>query len=195
MSAAPLADAWADRTARWWAERYTSGLDPAVADDRRAELESDLFEHRWAADAAPAQQWDVLGRVLWGIPADLSWRRAALASMRRRDTGAPSMTLRTTTTVVLVGLGLFELWAGIGVIGGGGLLYATPLLVGAVLVAVGLVKRDTAPGWATACFIIAALIPAVTLFWMAAIFLPVAIVVIALVAASTRRPAQPSPAA
>lgn len=187
--------AWGDRAARWWAARYTRAVDDTVAGCRRDELESDLYEHRRWAGSTPAQQWDVLGRVLWGIPADLSWRRAALASTRRRDTGAPSMTLRTITTVVLVGLGLFELWAGIGVIGGGGLAYATPLLVGAVLVAVGLAKRDTAPGWAAGCFIVAALIPAATLFWMAAIFLPVAIVVIALVVASTRRPARPAPAA
>lgn len=103
------------------------------------------------------------------------------------------MTLRTTTTIVLVGLGLFELWAALGVLGGGGFRYATPLLLGAVLVLVGLLTRDTAPGWATACFIVAALIPTATLYWMAAIFLPVAIVVIALVAASARP--RPSPAA
>ena len=183
---------WADRTARRWVTCYTRALDADTADRRRAELESDLYEHRGSTGSGPAQQWDVLGRVLWGIPADLSWRRAALASTRRRDTGAPAMTLRTTTTLVLVLLALFELWAGIGVIGGGGVAYATPLLVGAVLITVGLVKRDTAPGWATACFIVAALIPAVTLFWMAVIFLPMAAVVITLVVASSRP--RPSPA-
>lgn len=188
---------WADQAARRWVGHYTRAVDDAVASCRRDELESDLYEHRQFAGSAPAQQWDVLGRVLWGIPADLSWRRAALASTRRHDTGAVPMILRRTTTVVLVALAAFEVLAGISVVtaDGAGWSYAIPQFVAAGLIAVGLVQRDTAPQRAAALFIIAALVPVATFYWMAPIFVPVAVLVIALVLASARRTPTVSPAA
>ena len=187
---------WADRAARRWAARYTSDLDPETAHRRRAELESDLFEHRWCAGPGPAQQWDVLGRVLWGIPADLSWRRAALASMRRRDTGATPVILRRTTTIVLVALAAFELAAGISVVtaDGAGWRYAVPLLLGAALIAVGFSQRDRSPASAAALFVVAALVPAATFYWMAPVFVPVVILVAVLVVVAARRTPRPSPA-
>lgn len=65
-----------ERLARWWVDRYTRGLAPDVRAQRRAELASDLWEHRAAAGDRFATQLAMLSRCLRGIPADLSWRRS-----------------------------------------------------------------------------------------------------------------------
>ena len=189
--------AWGDQAARWWVGHYTQAVDDAVAGRRRDELESDLYDHRRFAGSTPAQQWDVLGRVLWGIPADLSWRRAALASTRRHDTGAVPVILRRTTTIVLVALAAFEVLAGISVVtaDGAGWSYAIPQFVAAGLIAVGLAQRDSAPQRAAALFIVATLVPVVSFYWMAPIFVPVAVLIIALALASARRTPTVSPTA
>lgn len=187
---------WADQAARWWVGRYTRAVDDTVAGFRRDELESDLYEHRQFAGSGPAQQWDVLGRVLWGIPADLSWRRAALASTRRHDTGAVPVILRRTTTIVLVALAAFELAAGISVVtaDGAGWRYAVPLLLAAGLIAVGFAQRDRSPTLSAALFVVAALVPAATFYWMAPVFVPVVVLVAVLAITSARRTLRPSPA-
>ncbi len=139
---------WADRLARRWAHWYTRDLGPDEAARRRAEIASDLHEHAAAIGRGRAQQRNVLGRVLWGIPADLSWRRAARASSdRRRETGAP-MKLQRVITGVGVGLVLFLVWAAAGSLNadGAGLRYAGPMLVAAALAGIGLAQRDRAPG-------------------------------------------------
>ena len=71
-----------DRLARWWVERYTRGLDPAVRDARRAELASDLWEHRVAAGDGLATELSIVSRCLRGVAADLGWRRAARRGRR-----------------------------------------------------------------------------------------------------------------
>lgn len=68
-----------ERLARWWVDRYTRGLADDARDARRAELTSDLWEHRSAYGAAGATQLAIVSRCVRGIPADLSWRR-----LRRR---------------------------------------------------------------------------------------------------------------
>ncbi len=60
---------------RGWVRVYTSGLPAGLRAERRAELDSDLYDH--AQDAArsgePFAASAVL-RCLFGIPADLAWR-------------------------------------------------------------------------------------------------------------------------
>lgn len=63
-----------ERLALWWVERYTRGLTEGARGDRRAELVSDLWEHRAVHGAARATQLAVLSRCIRGVPADLSWR-------------------------------------------------------------------------------------------------------------------------
>ena len=69
----------------WW---YTRRLPFEVAAQRRDELLSDLWEH--AADAARTgqgdvgHQFDVIGRMVVGVPADLSWRRRVRGCHRPR---------------------------------------------------------------------------------------------------------------
>lgn len=64
---------------RVWTRAYTAGLDPSVRESRRAEIDSDLWEHarvaREAAAAAPRSvAGQMLARCLLGMAADLTWR-------------------------------------------------------------------------------------------------------------------------
>lgn len=79
----------ADRTVLAWARWYTRELPDGVGDDRLAELESDLFEHRRAADGAPGVGRAILWRAIRGVPADVAWRSSRL---RRAAIGAPRWT-------------------------------------------------------------------------------------------------------
>jgi hypothetical protein len=71
-----------ERLALWWVERYTRGLEPATRDERRAEVASDVWEHRAEVGTTRAVQLQILGRCLRGAPADLSWRRSRLRRSR-----------------------------------------------------------------------------------------------------------------
>ena len=67
-----------------WARCYTRRVPPELARQRRDELLSDLWEHAADGDGEGqgrvAHQLDVIGRMLAGVPADLSWRRGVLRS-------------------------------------------------------------------------------------------------------------------
>jgi hypothetical protein len=82
------------RVAEGWVACYTRGLPGEVRDARRAELRSDLFEHRQHASANGhgRLRWSVQvgGRVVRGMADDLWWRFAQQAARRpaaerRRD--------------------------------------------------------------------------------------------------------------
>lgn len=85
------------------------------------------------------------------------------------------MTLQKATFVAFVIYALFELWAGVGIIGGGYWAWGLPLLAGSGLMVLGLRQRDDAPRRSTILLIVGAAIPVVNLYWMAVIFLPVAL--------------------
>jgi hypothetical protein len=76
------------RVAEGWVAWYTRGLPGEVHDARRAELRSDLFEHRRHATAGGhgRLRWSlqVGGRVVRGMPDDLWWRFAQQAASRPR---------------------------------------------------------------------------------------------------------------
>jgi hypothetical protein len=69
------------RLVRRWIRLYTRGLPPDAAERRRAELESDLWEHLHDDGEAHASRM-VLGRCVRGIPADLWWRVRTLVAAR-----------------------------------------------------------------------------------------------------------------
>jgi hypothetical protein len=72
----------AERLALCWVRLYTLGLRPEARADRRAEIASDLWEHRHdaAATGAPGLAAAVLGRVLAGMPSDVLWSVEARGS-------------------------------------------------------------------------------------------------------------------
>lgn len=65
-----------ERLALWWVDRYTRGLPAGTREDRRAELASDVWEHRADGGEGLATQLAIACRCLRGVPADLSWRRS-----------------------------------------------------------------------------------------------------------------------
>lgn len=71
-----------ERLALWWVDRYTRGLAEDVRAERRAEIASDVWEHRAAVGSAPAVELAIASRCLRGVPADLSWRRARARGRR-----------------------------------------------------------------------------------------------------------------
>jgi TonB family protein len=80
----------AEAAVRLWTRVYTSGLPPATAHARRAEVESDLWEsaHDSDPDIRSHRFLQIAARLLIGIPDDLGWRleqeEAMTGSFRRR---------------------------------------------------------------------------------------------------------------
>lgn len=64
----------ASALARSWAALYTRGISPAAREERVAELESDLWEHRAARGGGLGTEAAILSRCLRGVPADIAWR-------------------------------------------------------------------------------------------------------------------------
>lgn len=85
MTAAP--GATTARAVLLWCDLYTHGLPAHVAAERRAELESDLHEHRacWSGRHPSALRRDLVVRAALGVPADLTWR-----TQQRRAVRSPS---------------------------------------------------------------------------------------------------------
>jgi hypothetical protein len=167
-----------ERLALWWVERYTRGLDASVREERRAELASDLWEHRAAEGATRATQLAIASRCLRGAPADLSWRRSRARRRRARPgrtqvvrglgwavAGAAYAVLvaqHAWLATALVGLELYggdwqpgdvELWSRIGAamllaLVGGALLLRPAPRTGAGLVAAGSLGTAAAMWWA-----------------------------------------------
>jgi hypothetical protein len=127
---------------RSWTTFYTAGLNENQRGIRLAEIESDLWEHQsWArAEDEPAVDtgFEILSRLLLGIPADLAWRHDATVSglAPTSKTGARSMMNRlfaaiATVLTIVVGVVI----AGItGLRGDGGEFALLPVAVGLVLI-------------------------------------------------------------
>jgi hypothetical protein len=186
-----------DATARAWTAVYTRGLPDDVAARRRDEIASDLFEHADELGPSTGQQLAVVGRVLWGIPADLSWRREARASRPRRVPSGEPMKLNRAVQVLAMVVCAFCAYAGFMMLGfgGAGVPFTIPLLVGAVLIVIGLLQRAKAPRRSTVLLILGTASPMVAFYWMAALFVPLWIVVSILIVVSEPRRKHPQVAA
>ena len=92
------------RLVRWWARRYTAGLDQTTGAFRRAEIDSDLVEHDrfrresgWPASRIGRER---VRRALAGVPADIGWRHDRLSV--RAHHGLTSIMLPITTVAQLL---------------------------------------------------------------------------------------------
>lgn len=111
----------ADSFARWWALRYTASLQEDVAQRRRGEIRSDVWEHRaWAEQSGipPALlAVSILRRVVAGMAADMRWQRAqrARAGGRAAATGGDGSwwIRRHSWQALAFGLGAMKLVAGV----------------------------------------------------------------------------------
>lgn len=97
---------------RRWVDLYTRGMPPLVRSARRDEVNDDLWCHSEEAaesgSSANALGSEMLLRLLFGMPADISWRFAhgMNAEKPRLDSG-PSMSTRVLGTLaVLAGTSL-----------------------------------------------------------------------------------------
>ena len=100
-----------DSLIRHWVDLYTRGTPPSVRSARRDEVDDDLWcHHQEAAEvgrSAGALATEMLLRLLFGMPADLSWRLAygSKAEAPRLDR-SPSMSARVLGTLaILAGVG------------------------------------------------------------------------------------------
>jgi hypothetical protein len=115
----------ADRAAAlvaWWVATYTRHLPAEVAQRRRAEVASDLWEQRTDGDAAgtpaAAVALSILRRMATGIPADLHWRHQQLAVAQGRRLQPtrghlPQLLARNWWLVLAALLGMFEVVVGV----------------------------------------------------------------------------------
>ena len=191
---------------RGWVWLYTRRLDPVAAERRHAEIASDLHEH--TAEAARADVTghrlgaEILGRVLVGVPADLSWRRATRQPQPRLIPGGTPMSMSASTTnralTVLGALTIVYVWF---LFIGGFFLWtdnedeisaASKVLWGAIpaistiAMAAGLRLRTNSPRrgyW----LIVAGAIGPIVWFWMVFIYAPLMIATIAIATNATPR--------
>jgi hypothetical protein len=99
-----------DLLARTWVALYTCGLPADCRDARRAEIRSDLWEqrHDGGHTGLGSNRTGALGRVLAGMPADVSWRidegGVARASLGSRQELLRRQVIIIPGIAVLVGL-------------------------------------------------------------------------------------------
>jgi hypothetical protein len=94
----------AERFTRRWVAMYTRRLPEHLRDERRAEIDSDLWEHHAELDDRRERSWlallEVAGRTITGMPADLAWRSQQLSFARGASGVAPTegTAMQTTET-------------------------------------------------------------------------------------------------
>ena len=201
---------WAAALCRSWVNFYTRRLDDESRQRRRAEIESDLYEH--AAEAASAGvtsqrlATEILGRVLVGVPADLSWRRATRQPHKRLAFKGTTMSLSPHTANrainILGGIVVAYVWGFvlsgviyIGVTEGYSadlrwLFLAVPFVASLIMIA-GLRARSTNPRRGLHLIGVALVGPCVW-FWFLPFYGPLAIATLVITVANTPRKNQPS---
>ncbi len=189
----------ATRLALWWVDRYTRGVPDAARAQRRAEIASDLWEHRAAEGAGSRAELAVLSRCVRGIPADLSWRRSRRRGRRLPSTRAAlrfaGWSLSLLAYLFLVGVHAFSATALVGFDFYGGdwepgdvVRYASiSAAILALLLAGGILLRPR-PTAAVALLGTATLVTCVAFWWAAPIYGPLGLtVVVAAVVLARRR--------
>jgi hypothetical protein len=123
------------RLAIWWVELVTRGLPDEVADRRREELRSDLWEQqddaRCRGRSPAATQRDIAMRTATGVAADLSWSRHIRRARPVGGAMAPSTRPSSASFVspaVAVGVVVAALVA-VAAVGVGGPVVAAVVLV------------------------------------------------------------------
>ena len=185
-----------DRMTLAWVRAYTRGVPEPIRDERRSELESDLWEHRATARQAGvgprATSLSVAARALAGIPADLAWRR---------DTKGALMSAQTTTVdgrgwigmtadILATVMGGFAALGGLGAMLGDGdsLGYGALFFLTGVMLLAGAYLRTRRPPAGLALVVVGAISWSFLTYWL---FLTVVagavLVVLAVVATNGRR--------
>ena len=142
----------AERFARGWVRLYTLGLRPDARAARRAEIESDLWEHRHhaAATGSPGLAAAVLRRVLAGMPHDVLWSAEARGSAPEASAMAmPWSSQRGLQNAIVWGTSVFAVALGLLDFAGMPVLAFVALGVGGVPLVAGLMRAvQWSPGGA-----------------------------------------------
>jgi hypothetical protein len=94
---------------RRWVALYTRGLPAELQQDRRDEIDSDLWSQLHdAADSTRADEslaGEIVARLVFGIPADLSWRVEQLQAARPQvvPERTPTMGARAIAVMAMIG--------------------------------------------------------------------------------------------
>jgi hypothetical protein len=174
-----------------WVRLYTRRLAPDVASRRRDEVASDLWDHACDAQAAGISRTrttiEVLGRMLSGLPADLSWRWSMRRTQRQRRAlrGGLNVPVAQRSKPLVVLVAIVMAWTALAFVlfgfGDRGLLgyweYRLVLLVGFVALAVGMRVRERQPVLGFALLAFGALAPSV-MYWALILYAPIAIALI-----------------
>jgi len=133
----------AERLARSWVCLYTLGLGPEVRAARRAEIASDLWEHRRDATATGATDFAaaVLGRMLAGMPSDVVWSVESRGSAPEASArGLPWLSQRGLQTAIIWGTAVFV--AALSLIDAAGMPFLGFMVlgIGGVLLVAGLMR-------------------------------------------------------
>lgn len=178
---------------RSWCSAYTRGLSDDERAERRAEIESDLWEHqRYERDDGRPRAdvgFDILVRFVMGIPADIAWRRSAGLNRRAsapargpaigRGRKMATRLFATFSAGLAVVLGVFLLFNAVGIfLEGDYIPYALIQVIsgGALIASVPVGARS--PRKAAALVAAAAIVFAAVHIWMAVIVLPVALILV-----------------
>jgi hypothetical protein len=192
---------FAHRLCLRWVRWYTHGLPRDAAERRRAEVASDLWEHERDASEAGlsdlAISVEVVGRVLSGMPADLSWRRALGRQPRTRlVNGGKHMSKHAERLegifLVLVAFNI-ALAAAMLPVTGSDVLYGIRALAVVALLVAGLALRTRAPMSSLGLVVIGAAGMVSLWFWLPPLYLlGFATIVVGVI--TTRRPRRREPA-
>jgi hypothetical protein len=170
---------------RWWVRLYTKGLPPEMRDARRAEIESDLWEQGEDATANGSQPdetaLEVFGRLLLGVPADVTWRLQAGLSTRsdRSIKMNESLTMRGFF-LAAVAIAIAPAAFGIAIFAGSGegfhgaerAIFGTLQVAAAATMVAGLVLSTRQPGLAIGLVALGAICMVVLWYWVPFITVP-----------------------
>jgi hypothetical protein len=201
-----MTDGVGPRLCARWVRCYTRRLPAGVAAQRRAEIDSDLWEHQHRSLATGRTQAqheiEVIGRVLSGIPADLSWRRGILRSQTQPDAGVAitphrRTELATTTLRVLAAISIGMVvsllpallpWALDDGLGWSEVVWVLGANLLAAALAVGLYLRRRRPLLSTALLVVGSLAPSLAWFWLPPVYLVTVAIAVAAIITTPSRP-------
>lgn len=177
--------------ARGWCKGYTRGLPPDERTARRAEIESDLWEHqahgRATGVAAADVGFDILVRCATGVPADIAWRRSVRLSARPSTPAAVPVLQKgrkmatklfvTFSAGFAIILGAFLCFNAVGLfLEGDYLPYALSEILSGLALIASVPVGARSPRKAAGLVVAAAILYTVVHIWMVVIALPFALI-------------------
>jgi len=198
--------------ARCWTRIYTTGLPQQVREERRDEIESDVWEELHAPGPASRAPLSILRRSVAGMPADITWRveqPSPGAGLQRAiqfaagttgaggrwlgQTAMPRLIVMVAATLALVGLLLLvTLQAGEAATQGGRLAVGMLLLLAGTFMLAGTQVRNDQPLIGASFVAAPALLLGLILWWTLVAPL-VAVLITASVSSHARRARRSAP--